>query len=176
METSNNSDNIKLVIYLAIGIIIFMVLKKFTGIFSGLGQALGMSDTKDETNTKNAVETTTDNEQSKGNRSFWSPNWYKSPKAQKAKAKLFTVAGAKTLSKQIYDSVGYIKDEPTKALAVFKNCRTQSQVSFLSEQFNKQYKSDLLAWLKEKFDTNEQKAVMSDILNYCNNLPLYTYV
>ena len=168
-----DGGTIKLLIYLAIGIVIFMLLKKFTGVFSGLGEAFGMKDTKEESATKNEIENTTDKEQSKGNKSFWSPNWYKTVAAQKAKAKIITMAGAKTLCKQIYDSVGYTVDTPSQGLAAFKNCKTKSQISFLSDQFNKIYKKDLLSWLKEKYDTNEQKQTMSDILNYCDSLPMY---
>jgi hypothetical protein len=98
---------------------------------------------------------------------------------------LTTTGGLKTSAKNIYDSVRtplavpnpiYWSDNPQQGIAQFKKYRYKAQISQLAEVFNQEYKKDLYFWLKDKYDTQDQKEALATIIEYVNNLPSGGYI
>jgi hypothetical protein len=98
---------------------------------------------------------------------------------------LTTSAGLRTSAKNIYDSVRtplavpnplYWTDNPQQGLAQIKKYRYKAQISQLAEMFNQEYKKDLYFWLKDKYDTQDQKEALATIIEYVNNLPSGGYI
>lgn len=172
MNLPQNEGQSKALVYLLIGVAVIVVgiiaVKKIFGGIDGALEGLGLKDSKDEKKDKKEVEQTVDRNNALGNQSAWSPKMYKSVSG----GKLFTVAGAKSLCKTIYDSVGHIYDEPNKAAGAIKQAYTKTQVSFLCDIWQQTYGTDLLSWLQLHFDTGEQKKVLNNILTYVEALPL----
>ena len=73
----------------------------------------------------------------------FSPVFYQTKEAQTARAILLRVADATILADRIYNALGYFYDDEAAAIAVFRTLKTQSQVSFLSDIFQRKYKTDL---------------------------------
>jgi hypothetical protein len=93
---------------------------------------------------------------------------------------LATSAGLRQDAKRIYDSVRtplavpnplYWMDNPQQGLGVFRKYRYKAQISQLAEMFNNVYKKDLYFWLKDKYDTQDQKQALADIVEIVNALP-----
>lgn len=105
---------------------------------------------------------------------YWSPRYYKEllqvASRQNRRVNLLTVASADALAKRIFQSVGTFRDNPAQGLSAFKQLKHKSQVSFLAERFSKLYRTDLLGWLNDKYDTNAQQAILAQILSYTNSL------
>ena len=116
----------------------------------------------------------------------WNKEYYKALKRATAKAAankglkwgviLSQSSGLKTAAKNIYDSVGTLSDTPQQALAQFKKLKTKAQISQLCETFLSEYKRDLYFWLKDKFDTQDQKQALADIIEYVSSLPSGGYI
>lgn len=75
-------------------------------------------------------------------------------------------------AKKIYDSVGVISDKPNQGLSAIKDFTTKNGVAHLVNDFRLIYDRDMLSWLKDKYDTENQKKVYEEILSYINNLPV----
>ena len=93
---------------------------------------------------------------------------------------LATSAGLRQDAEKIYNSVRtplavpnplYWMDNPQEGLGVFRKYRYKAQISQLSEMFNNVYKKDLYFWLKDKYDTQDQKQALADIVDIVNALP-----
>lgn len=93
---------------------------------------------------------------------------------------LATSAGLRKDAETIYNSVRtplavpnplYWMDNPQEGLGVFRKYRYKAQISQLSEMFNNIYKKDLYFWLKDKYDTQDQKQALADIVDIVNALP-----
>jgi len=85
---------------------------------------------------------------------------------------------ANQLAKRIYNAMGYLTDDESEVFSVFRNLKTQTQVSYLADVFQQNYKSDLLEFLKKgKNQFNVASGLNSDelsvILNIVNKLPKY---
>lgn len=157
-----------LLIVIAVIAIVFIVLNKVFGGINGVLESFGLKDTKEEKElNKDIRDALTD---SSNPNSPFSPSMYKSAPAG---AKIFSVSTAQSLAKQIYDSVGVIWDDPESGFGAIKQCKTQSQVSFLSDTFNNVYGKDLISWLDQKYDRTGQKKVLREIYSYVANLPKY---
>jgi len=98
---------------------------------------------------------------------------------------LTTSAGLNSDAERIWDSVRtplavpnplYWIDNPQEGLGVFRKYRYKSQVSQLAEAFNKKYKKDLYFWLADKYDTQDQKQALADIVEIVKNLPSGGYI
>lgn len=103
----------------------------------------------------------------------WNPGFWRS----KPGALIITQAGSDKLVRDLLSSVNvfYLYDDFAKALGVFKQLKTQSQVSYLAERFRQATGSDLLAWLRGStypFDAFSNEEV-GTIINYVNSLPKY---
>jgi len=153
--------------------VIFIVLfagSKVMKLINGTLEGLGLKDDPTEAKNKETVQTGLEKETNKGVMSAWSPQYYKNAPGGSA---LLTVATAKALAKTMWDSVGYITDTPSLGEGVIKQLKTKTQVSFLADTFYKTYKVDLLSWLQNKYDTNEQKQFLASMLAYVKALPDY---
>jgi hypothetical protein len=93
---------------------------------------------------------------------------------------LATSAGLRQDAERIYNSVRtplavpnplYWIDNPQQGLGVFRKYRYKAQISQLAEMFNNVYKKDLYFWLKDKYDTQDQKQALADIVEIVNALP-----
>jgi hypothetical protein len=98
---------------------------------------------------------------------------------------LATSAGLKQDAQTIYDSVRtplavpnplYWIDNPQQGLGVFRKYRYKAQISQLAETFNNLFKKDLYFWLKDKYDTQDQKQALGDIIEIVNALPSGGYI
>lgn len=98
---------------------------------------------------------------------------------------LATSAGLRQDAQKIYDSVRtplavpnplYWMDNPQQGLGVFRKYRYKAQISQLAEMFNNTYKKDLYFWLKDKYDTQDQRQALADIVEIVNALPSGGYI
>lgn len=174
MNLPKNSEQSKAIVYLVIGLVVvvlaIILFKKFLRFGEGTLEFLNIKDTKEEKENNAAVSSNVNREQTKGNNSYWSPNFYK---AAPSGSKLVTRSTGESIAKQFWDSVGYVYDTPSEGMAAVKRCSTGSQLSLVADIFNQKYKLDLLTWLQNKYDTSEQKEILADMLRYANNLPRY---
>lgn len=98
---------------------------------------------------------------------------------------LATSAGLRQDAERIYNSVRtplavpnplYWIDNPQEGLGVFRKYRYKAQISQLAEMFNNTYKKDLYFWLKDKYDTQDQRQALADIVEIVNALPSGGYI
>lgn len=98
---------------------------------------------------------------------------------------LATSAGLRQDAERIYNSVKtplavpnplYWIDNPQEGLGVFRKYRYKAQISQLAEMFNNTYKKDLYFWLKDKYDTQDQRQALADIVEIVNALPSGGYI
>lgn len=115
------------------GVVIFLSYNK---IILPLMEKLGLTKTKSELDILS--ESTNPN-------SAWSPLYWQSAGRG---ALILTDNAVNEFCETIYNSVGYVYDDFEKVLAVFKQLKSKSQVSFLVDRFNQKYNKDLLLWLQ----------------------------
>lgn len=104
---------------------------------------------------------------------YWKEAFIKNPPAG---TQLLTMANAKIKADNIYKAIGVVYDKPEQIKAAFSNITTKSQVAFLAWMFKKDYRIDLLEFLRQKLDTDEQQRVLTEILEYTASLPNYYVV
>lgn len=94
---------------------------------------------------------------------YWKPNYYKVNGGT-----ILTQKAAEEFAKKIYDSLGFFYDDVNTILSVFYQLKSKTQVSFLSDVFQKKYNRDLLnflndgaglTWLDGLSDSNMQKII-----------------
>lgn len=158
----------KVLLYVAIVVVIFIVVGKFFKGIDGLLQKIGLQDSKEEKENKEKVSNAVDKESTKGNESAWSPRFYQGAPYG---AVLLTASSAESLAKRMWDSVGYFVDSPSKGAGVIRQLKTKAQVSHLAHKFFQKYGIDLLPWLQNKYDTSEQKEYLADMLRHVEALP-----
>lgn len=109
--------------------------------------------------------------------SFWNPNYWQTIKPASASwSYAFTESQARDLCEQIIDAMGIFNDSEDKVFAVFKQCRTKANASFLSWVFQKEYGQDLLAYLRGSNiwpADHLSDAEVSTIDKYLSKLPKY---
>lgn len=76
--------------------------------------------------------------------SFWDAKYWKTF----ANAKVLTMVSAERLCRDLYDCFGIFNDDEERAIAILKTVKYKTQVSFLSEVFQKLYQQDLLTFLR----------------------------
>lgn len=152
-----------IVIVIAVIVIVFIVIIKASNFQNTIMEFLGLKDDKDEKETNENLAAAAAAAAS-GN--WFSPSYYKSSKDPK----LVDAASAKNLAKTIYDSVGYVYDNSTKAAGAIKQLSYKSQVSQVADVFQKEYSHDLKAFMDTAFDTDDQKKTLASIYNYVKNL------
>lgn len=161
------------VVVLAVGV--FFVSKTFGSlgdILKKLGIDLGL--TKDPLITNANNSNIAENLKSSVPTSPFSPQFYKDAPDGAA---LITVADATNLCGQIWDTVPWYAlfggIDATGALAAFKQLSTQSQVSFLVDNFNTLYSKDLYDWMGRQYTSDTNILVLQQIVTYVTSLPQY---
>jgi hypothetical protein len=73
---------------------------------------------------------------------------------------------ASIFAKQIYDSKGTFNDNEDTLYNIFRNIKTQYQLSFISGIFSTVYKKDLLEYLKSFLNDVEINKLLTMVKNY----------
>lgn len=164
-----NEKQTNILIWAAVIVVLFVLFgagKRILLVWDSFLETIGVKDTKEE------IELDKDIKESASIKSAFSPSFAADLQKQTGKpVYILTRADQDKFAKRIYESVGYLFDTPEQALSAFKSMRYKSQVSSLAGAFARLYKVDLLGWLYEKFDTDSQKAVLSQIIAYVDSLP-----
>jgi predicted ATPase len=176
-DTGNKAKSIVLLAIAAVVIVIIIIaIKNGAGIFAdikgGIDKFLSTIGLKDsaEKEKANSDVAGIDPVATSVNSPF-NPTFYKSAPAG---TKLKTQGFLSDLATEIFNSVGYVYDDPEAGFAAIKQLESWAQVSQLSDKFNQLYKKDVYSWLKIKYDTTTQKDVLAKIVNYAVSLPKYT--
>jgi flagellar basal body-associated protein FliL len=167
-----------IIVVVVLGIVGYIIIKSFGGISSffksisggadSVLQKLGVKDSAQETADKEVIQKA--KEEASTISSPWNPAYYKNAPSGSL---ILSSATAKTIAKQVYDSVGYVSDNSDEALGAIKQCRTKTQVSFLADTFNKTYGKDLFSFMQTHFDLEQQIANLRAAVDYVNSLPAY---
>jgi hypothetical protein len=91
-------------------------------------------------------------------------------------AKLITRNATNSLCKRIYDAMGYFSDDEPAVFSVFSQLKYKTQISWLADVFQQNYKMDLLDFLKRGKGQLPQAGLndteLQQILNIVNALPI----
>jgi hypothetical protein len=91
-------------------------------------------------------------------------------------AKLITRNATNALAKRIFDSMGFFSDDEPGVFSVFTQLKTKTQVSWLADIFQQNYKMDLLDFLKRGKGQLPQAGLsdteLQQLLNIVNTLPI----
>jgi hypothetical protein len=166
--TENSARGISTILVVVVALVLAVVFfKSVKKIFDSIMETLGLKDSKEETENKELIDTSVNHENSLGVNSAWSPQYYRN----KPNSKIFTQAKTDALVNQLWDSVGYFYDTPSKADGAIKQCSTKSQVSWLASNFQNKHSAGLLNWMENHFDDGEEREYLAGILRYVANLP-----
>jgi hypothetical protein len=163
----NKLTDKQLMILVVAGLIIFFVLgKEVKDLLKGLNP-FAKSDEEKQSDKK-----IKDSIISNPNKNYWTPRYWQDKSKTEGVQKILTKATAEELAKRLWDSISWYPggDDISKAEGVFKNLLYKTQVSFLSDTFQKLYKKDMLSFLIEKLDTKEQKEALNRILTFTSKL------
>lgn len=92
-------------------------------------------------------------------------------------ALIITNSAVDMMITKIYSSFGLFQDDFNAIFSVFKQLKTQSQISYLADRFNQKYNADLITFLGNgggifPWD-GLSDSQLSQIVSYVNNLPKY---
>lgn len=147
-------------IYLAIIIVAFIFLKEIKKMTKNFFGTFGIGSTTDDD--KREAEISKNKENVKD---FFNPNY-----CNDKGSILMTMKETDSIVKQIWDSIGLIYDDETETIGAFKKIKYKTQVSWIAKRFNELHKKDLLSWLDNKLDTDNQRLVFEEILSYTKKL------
>ena len=156
------------VLVLAVIIIAFLILNKVFKLGSGVFTMFGLQDSKEEQAYEQKIANTVKNNTTAGAVSRWSPTYYKQ---YGTTSNMLSIKDADRIASNFWDSVGYVWDTPSEGLAAVKQVTNATQLSQVVAAFYAEHELDLLGWLQNKYDTEEQKRILVQILNYAANLP-----
>ena len=92
------------------------------------------------------------------------------------RAPLITRNATNALAKRIFDAMGYFSDDEAAVFSVFTQLKTKTQVSWLCDIFQQNYKMDLLDFLKRGKGQLAQAGLsdteLQQVINIVNNLPI----
>jgi len=121
-------DKNKILLYIGILILVYLVLRRFNLIKSPLSTS--------------PTETISE-------RNFWLPTYYK------AGDKITEINAARRLAKIVYDAKGYFTEDENAVFGVFSAFRYKTQVSHLAKVFFDMYKKDLRSYILETLNESE---------------------
>ena len=174
------NDLIRIMMPLVIVIIIIIIGKKILdGVIGGIkspfiaaGNALGVNPSPREQELIKQTDSLVSALYNSGNSPF-SPMYYiKQFNKNKGGVKLLTKNASWDFSNSIFNAIGYVSDSPEIIANVFERLSCKTQVSYLSERFEKIHAKNLFDFLTDKLDTPSQKVVLGKIINYVNSLPV----
>lgn len=113
-------------------------------------ETLNIVDTPDEKIMREAA----DKANTSAPTNYWTPTYYKYAPAGK-KPWILTETGARTISKRIYDAMGYFNDDEEAIYGQFKALQYKTQISYLASIFFAVYKKDLFAFIESYFNDKE---------------------
>jgi hypothetical protein len=106
------------------------------------------------------------------NKNAFSPLYWKTI----PNAKLITRNATNALAKRIFDAMGYFSDDESAVFSVFTQLKTKTQVSWLADIFQQNYRIDLLDFLKRGKGQLAQAGLsdteLQQVINIVNNLPI----
>jgi hypothetical protein len=102
----------------------------------------------------------------------WNPNFYKNYKGQ---ILLLSNSFADMYVQGILNSVGWFQDDFSQVLGIFKQLKTQSQVSYLADRFARYSGQDLLTWLQGNTYPNDRYSAeeVNQLIDLVKQLPKY---
>jgi hypothetical protein len=115
------------------------------------------------------VDTLIDKEKKHTQEAFSPLYWDKVPKGKKSV--LIKMEQAKKYCDQISHAIGYIYDNEEEIVAVFKQLKYKTQVSWLCKVWSDTNKSDLFNYLNDKLDRPKQREAWLEIVSYVDKLP-----
>lgn len=139
-------------------------LLAYFGVLRPILQKLGIQNTQADINVAN--------QQNQPNAiNPFSPVYWKTIKG----AILFKKAYTDQLAKQIYDALGYFSDDEAAVKSVFRTMKHKTQVSWLADVFQQNYRTDLFDFIKNGKGFLPQAGLSSndlnEIINLVNRLP-----
>jgi len=150
-----------LVLYLALGFIAYLLVNSLKNGVKNMFGNIGLGNTQDDDKRESTIKNVASDV-----KAYFNPNFY-----DKKGAKLLTVAVTQDICKKIYDSVGYVWDNPDETIGQFKRAKFKTQISWIAYHFQLKYSKDLYSYLNDKMDTDKQRLVWLDILKYVDSLP-----
>lgn len=108
--------------------------------------------------------------------SYWNPNFWRTIKPDAANwTYAIDVTTAQEWINDLRAAFGAFNDNEDQAIGVLKRCRTQANLSFLADIFNRTYGEDLLTWLRGGWWPQDRlsDADVYTINNYISRLPKY---
>jgi hypothetical protein len=105
----------------------------------------------------------------------FSPNFWKVGPVGRL---LLTTAIVDNFIKKIYNSFGVFTDDEATVISVFRQLKSKSQVSYLSDKFQQKYNTDLLTYLQKGYSSYNLASGLSVeelqiIFSIVNSLPKY---
>jgi hypothetical protein len=173
---AENSNNEGLIKWVVIGAVALIAANKLfgavSGLASGLLQKFGLSADPAVKKAAEDIAKFYAAQQAKGAGSYWSPAYWK---AKSPNTKLIydpnINAYVYSLTRKIYDGIGYTYDTPQQIIDAFKAINSKLGVSVVTSDFSYMYNQDLFSFLVSKLDTDEQVKFLLSIIQYTEGLP-----
>jgi hypothetical protein len=168
LKKIQNSPILPIILIGGSGIALYFVYKAV----KGTTNFLNITSSKEDKTAQKIITSTP--QKNPFNPSFWKEI---KPKGNLKRVQLIKVNTAENLSKQLRNAIGYFTSDYTQVMGVFSQLKYKSQVSFLSDYFQKKYKDDLFQYLRAGYsllitNTGLSDKELDNIIKYVNNLPL----
>lgn len=180
MEIDKNAQIVIAVGIVAIvGGVLYYVINEVEDVTDSVGGALGL--TPDATD--KAQQTAYDAVSSGGNdwnslvwapSKFW-PQLAKKYPTTKYGRPLITAKNSQDRAAEIWGAIGVFYDSEEVILNTIKKQKNKMQIAMVVEAFQYKYNKDLLEWLRDKLDQDNEQKVFVKIIQYVNSLPLGIY-
>lgn len=107
---------------------------------------------------------------------YWNPNFWRTVNPSGTGwTYAIDVTTAQQWLSELRDAFGAFNDNEEQAIGILKRCRTQANLSFLADIFNRTYGEDLLTWLRGGWWPQDRlsDADVYTVNNYISRLPKY---
>ena len=121
-------------------VLVFLIFKGIKDSFKNLFGTFGIGSTTED----DARESEIEKIEKKANE--FSPTYWKNPPKGRI-AQLMTIASTNAIIKNIESGIGYVWDTPEKILGSFRQLKYKTQVSWISDNWQKKHGTDLQAYL-----------------------------
>lgn len=128
-----SAGDVTVIFFILGGVIAFSVIKKIL-------ESLGLWNSKDTKDLDNAATNPS---------SFWNPNYWQTIKPANANwSYAFTESDAQVMAAKIWNAFNWYNDDEDAVMAIFRQCRTKANASFLAWVFQNKFGQDLLTFLR----------------------------
>lgn len=191
MTKQETDKYIKIGLVIVAVIVVLYILSQFSEGLKSVFESLGLKSSEAEKKTIKEIEAAeTKGDKPQPPQSEWTPKdfnylqpdasiqnlnkWVATQRANKkpVRAVTFLPGYFKNNAQKIYDSVGYIYDDPEQGLAIIKGLRTKASIAYLQKDFATLTGKDMFTWLRTKYDTERQKEVLNNMFKYIDALPV----